>query len=150
MTSSCTCLICLLRSEEGVISWSYGWLWATVWVLWLKHRSSPRAACVLNCLVISPAPALVSCTKKITNFYALLWTPTLITLLPGVLAYTSSSCTQNAEAERNIAVKLEASLSYKARPSPNKVRQKQKPKTKQKQTKTPNNKNLLCGTYLWS
>lgn len=41
---------------------SYGWLWATMWILGTKPRSSARAACALSCWAISPAPLSVLTT----------------------------------------------------------------------------------------
>jgi hypothetical protein len=50
---------CLKRPEGHQISWSYRWLWATMWVLGSKPGSSARAASSLKHWVISPASVLV-------------------------------------------------------------------------------------------
>jgi hypothetical protein len=57
----CLCTMCIQwswRSEEGAGSpwnWSYRWLWAAMWVLGIKPRTSARVACVLNHWAFSPA-----------------------------------------------------------------------------------------------
>lgn len=46
---SCTmCMHCLPLPEEGIKSPGTRWLWATIWVLGIKPRSSARAASALN------------------------------------------------------------------------------------------------------
>jgi hypothetical protein len=38
-------------------NWSYRWLWGAMWLLGIEPRFSGRAASVLNCWAISPAPS---------------------------------------------------------------------------------------------
>jgi hypothetical protein len=49
----CTCLV----PTEDILNWSYGRLWAVMWLLGTEPRSSARAASALNLWIISLAPA---------------------------------------------------------------------------------------------
>ena len=55
---ACQCTTCVPGARRGRHSswnWSYRWLWATMWLLGVKPRSSGMAMDVLNFRVILPA-----------------------------------------------------------------------------------------------